>query len=54
MPTKKDTAEQRRKQELDDELNQELEQTFPASDPPKITRNPESEIAKDKTAGDDD
>lgn len=63
MPTKKDTAEQRRKQELDDELNQELEQTFPASDPPKITRNPKSEpvlkpdedgTAGDKTAEDDD
>ncbi len=25
---------------LDDELDQQLEQTFPASDPPKITRTP--------------
>jgi hypothetical protein len=40
-----------------------LEQTFPASDPPKITRNPKSEpvlkpdedgTAGDKTAEDDD
>lgn len=54
MPTEKETLKQRRKRELDDELNRQLEQTFPASDPPKITRNPESEIAKDKTAGDDD
>lgn len=57
MSTKKETPEQRRKRELDDELNRQLEQTFPASDPPKITRNPESEpVSKpteNKTAGDD-
>lgn len=58
MPTEKDKLEQRRKRELDDELNRQLEQTFPASDPPKITRNPQSEpVSKpteNKTTGDDD
>ncbi|HEU5019104.1 MAG TPA: hypothetical protein VFT69_14165 [Pseudolabrys sp.] len=29
--------ERRRKRELDDELDRQLEATFPASDPPKIT-----------------
>jgi hypothetical protein len=33
-----ETREQREKRELDEELNRQLEQTFPASDPPKITR----------------
>jgi hypothetical protein len=28
----------RERRELDDELNRQLEQTFPGSDPPKITR----------------
>jgi len=31
---------ERLKREADKELNQELEQTFPASDPPTITRTP--------------
>jgi hypothetical protein len=39
MPRKKETREQREKQEFDDELNRQLEQTFPASDPPKVTRS---------------
>jgi hypothetical protein len=34
-----------RKQDLDDELDRELEQSFPASDPPKITRSdPDTQI----------
>lgn len=36
----KETRAQREKRELDEELNRQLEQTFPASDPPKITRTP--------------
>ena len=37
--------EQREKRELDDELNRQLEETFPASDPPKVTRSiPASQI----------
>lgn len=35
-----ETREQREKRELDEELNRQLEQSFPASDPPKITRVP--------------
>jgi hypothetical protein len=33
-----ETRAQREKRELDEELDRQLEQTFPASDPPKITR----------------
>ena len=33
-----ETREQREWRELDEELDRQLEQTFPASDPPKITR----------------
>jgi hypothetical protein len=39
MPAEKAVREQREKQKLDDELDRELEQTFPASDPPTVTRN---------------
>lgn len=57
MPTKKETPEQRHKRELDEELNRQLEQTFPASDPPKIIRNPDSlpvsKPTRSKTAGND-
>ena len=38
MPKKYETSEQREKRELDEELDRQLRQTFPASDPPKITR----------------
>jgi hypothetical protein len=38
MSKEKETCEQREKRELDEELNRQLEQTFPASDPLKITR----------------
>lgn len=38
MSKEKDAWEQRNKRELDEELDRQLEQTFPASDPPKITR----------------
>jgi hypothetical protein len=35
----------RDRQDVEDELDRELEQTFPASDPPKITRStPDSQI----------
>jgi hypothetical protein len=32
-------AQQRRKKEIENELDRELEQSFPASDPPQITRD---------------
>jgi hypothetical protein len=38
MTKQTETREQREKRELDEELHRQLEQTFPASDPPKITR----------------
>jgi len=34
----RETFAQRKKRELDLQLDEELEGTFPASDPPKITR----------------
>jgi hypothetical protein len=36
--TAKETSAQRKKKEIDRRLDEELEGTFPASDPPKITR----------------
>ena len=51
----KETREQREKRELDEELDRQLEQTFPASDPPKVTRSrpagqitPKSESDKER------
>jgi hypothetical protein len=38
MPKETDTQKQHEKRKLDEELDRQLEQTFPASDPPKITR----------------
>lgn len=35
----KDSVRQREKREIDRRLDEELEGTFPASDPPKITRS---------------
>jgi len=35
-----ESCDERLKRENDEELDRELEQTFPASDPPKVTRNP--------------
>lgn len=39
MPKQKETRENREKRELDERLDRELEQSFPASDPPKLTRS---------------
>lgn len=45
MPKEKPTREQRERKAVEDKLDRELEQTFPASDPPKITRSaPEGQI----------
>ncbi len=40
MAKKKETPEEREKRALDEELDRQLEDTFPASDPPKLTRDP--------------
>lgn len=45
MPKNKETREQREKREIDEELSRQLEETFPASDPLKVTRsNPATQI----------
>lgn len=40
MSKQHETPAERQKRELDEELERQLQQTFPASDPPKITRTP--------------
>jgi hypothetical protein len=52
MPKNKETPEELEKRELDEELDRQLEQTFPASDPPKITRSTPSDPTPDPNAGD--
>jgi hypothetical protein len=55
MPKEKETREQREKRELDDELDRQLQETFPASDPPKITRStPATQITPKPNADDDE
>ena len=49
MPKHDETPEQREKRELDEELDRQLQQTFPASDPPKITRGPTKRAARSPT-----
>jgi hypothetical protein len=59
MPKEKTTREQRDRKAVEDKLDRELEQTFPASDPPKITRSsPDGQITpkphvEDNTEGND-
>ena len=54
MSKQAEMREQREKRELDDELNRQLEETFPASDPPKVTRsNPASQITPRPEADDE-
>jgi len=48
MPKANESEEQRDKRELDEELDRQLEQTFPASDPPKVTRpKPKTDLARE-------
>jgi hypothetical protein len=47
MPRRGETNEEREKRELDEELDRQLEQTFPASDPPKVTRSTPPPSARD-------
>jgi len=45
MPEKGETREQSDKRGLEDQLDRQLEETFPASDPLKVTRSsPASQI----------
>lgn len=50
----KETREQREKRELDEELDRQLEQTFPASDPPKVTRSLPAGQITPKSESDDE
>jgi hypothetical protein len=44
-----ENREQREREKIEDELDRELEQTFPGSDPPKITRSiPGSQITPNR------
>jgi hypothetical protein len=59
MPQKKPTRERRERKAIEEELDRELEQTFPASDPPKVTRSsldsqitPRPHVEEDKPEGD--
>ena len=55
MPKNKETREQREKRELDEELSRQLEETFPASDPPKVTRsNPTTQITPGPNTGNEE
>ena len=47
--TAKEAISQREKRELDHQLDRELEDTFPASDPPKITRFAANPSVGDRT-----
>jgi hypothetical protein len=50
MRRKNAMREEREKRDLDKELDRQLEQTFPASDPLKVTLSiPESQITPAKT-----
>jgi hypothetical protein len=49
MSKDKRKSDQDEKQQLDEELDQQLRETFPASDPPKITRGPSKVGRADKT-----
>ncbi|WP_334416618.1 MULTISPECIES: hypothetical protein [unclassified Bradyrhizobium] len=54
MPKDNETRERREKREVDDELNRQLEETFPASDPPKVTRSiPGTQITPKPATGDE-
>jgi hypothetical protein len=45
MPKEKKTRARREREEVEDELDRQLEETFPASDPLKITRSrPDSQV----------
>ena len=54
MQKENETREQRERREVDDELNRQLEETFPASDPLKVTRSiPATQITPKPDAGEE-
>ena len=52
MVEQKKTLQRRKRKKIEDELDRELEQTFPASDPPQITRDDAARIAQQPEAND--
>jgi len=55
MPQNRERREQRERKKIEDELDRELEQTFPASDAPKITRSaPRTQITPKQDVQDDE
>jgi hypothetical protein len=55
VPKHNETHEHSEKRKLDEELDRELEQTFPASDPPKVTRSdPATQITPKPSSGDEE
>lgn len=52
MAKKKETRERAGRQDLEDELDRQLEDTFPASDPPKVTRSVRSSQFTPKPSAD--
>lgn len=52
MQKEREKRERREHRKLDEELDRQLEQTFPASDPPKITRSPRPRPDADDEQGD--
>jgi hypothetical protein len=51
MPKDKETREEREKRELDARLDRELAQSFPASDPPKVTLSAPARKARKRRKG---
>jgi hypothetical protein len=47
------TEEERARRKIEQELDRQLEETFPASDPLKITRHPPGSTSPRKRPGDD-
>lgn len=54
MRKKKETREEREKRELEEALDLQLEQSFPASDPPKVTRSVPATQTTPKSDTDDE
>jgi len=55
MPEKGETREQSDKRGLEDQLDRQLEETFPASDPLKVTRSsPASQITPKPNTDDEE
>ena len=55
MPEKREAREQSGQREIEDQLDRQLEETFPASDPLKVTRSsPASQITPKPNTDDEE